>query len=180
MTKTKRDLLLHPVRLRLLAELSGRSMTTQQLATALPDIPQATLYRHIKRLVEGSIFQTVAETQVNGAIERTYAVAPGQDSFSPEDLADMSVSEHQETFNLFIATLSERFARYIAGADLTRLLEDGLSYNGTVIYLSEAERSELQAAFMNTISPFVSLGPAPKRKRYTLASIVIPDERKSI
>ena len=144
MAKSKQDLILHPVRLRLLTELTGRSLTSRQLAAALPDIPQATLYRHIKTLLDGGIFTTVAETMVNGALERTYAVASGQERLTAEELADMSSEEHKTAFNLFVAALSERFARYIDQADLSQLVEDGLSYNGTAIYLNESERAAFQ------------------------------------
>ena len=174
MAKSKHDLILHPVRLRVMTEMVGKALTTQQLAAALPDIPQASLYRHVKLLVDGGIFQVVAENIVNGAVERTYAIAPEQDRFAPGEL---SADDHKKAFNLFIASLSERFARYIEGADLSHLAEDGLSYNNTVIYLSDEERDTLQAAFSDAIRPFISLGPAPERRRYTLASLVIPDER---
>lgn len=42
---TKVDLLLHPVRLRVVQALLGQEMTPQQLVDALGDVPQATLYR---------------------------------------------------------------------------------------------------------------------------------------
>ena len=178
MGKAKRDLILHPVRLRLLTELTGRALNSRQLATALPDIPQATLYRHIKTLVEGGIFTTVAENMVNGALERTYAITQGQERLSPPDLASMSSSEHEQAFNLFVASLSERFARYIEQADLDQLHEDGMSYNGTAIYLTEEERVSFQEQIIAAIGAFTTLGPGPGRQRYTLASIVIPDDRK--
>ena len=177
MAKRKRDLILHPVRLRLLTELTGRSLTSRQLAAALPDIPQATLYRHIKTLHDGGIFRTVAESMVNGALERTYAVATGQARLTPEELAGMSSDEHKTAFNLFIAALSEQFARYIDQADLNKLIADGLSYNSATIYLSEGERQAFQAEIIAVIGKFTHLGPAADRKRYNLTSIVIPDER---
>lgn len=37
----------HPVRLRVIIALGGRTLTTKQLAEALPDVAQATLYRHV-------------------------------------------------------------------------------------------------------------------------------------
>jgi len=45
------DLVLHPVRMRiLLAVAHGQQMTPLALAAQLPGVPQATLYRHIKAL----------------------------------------------------------------------------------------------------------------------------------
>ncbi len=45
---TSADLLLHPVRLRIVqAFLADRALTTSELRTELPDVPTASLYRHI-------------------------------------------------------------------------------------------------------------------------------------
>lgn len=45
------DLILHPVRLRIVrAFLSGRPLTTSALGAELADVPPASLYRHVARL----------------------------------------------------------------------------------------------------------------------------------
>ncbi len=174
---SKRDLILHPIRLRLLTELTGRTLTSKQLADLLPDVPQASLYRHIKMLVEGGVFETVNLTPVRGAVERTYGVAQGQGRLGAEDLESMSVTQHQQAFHLFVGSLSERLGRYLETADLSRLKEDGMSFNGTAIYLSAVERKEFTERINEVVGRFVAEGPAPDRRRYTLASIVIPEER---
>ena len=48
-----RDLLLHPVRLRIVQALVGSPMTPLHLKEQLGDVPQATLYRHLSQLFEG-------------------------------------------------------------------------------------------------------------------------------
>jgi DNA-binding transcriptional ArsR family regulator len=42
------ELLLHPLRMRILTELIAHERTPSQVAAALPDVPHATLYRQIK------------------------------------------------------------------------------------------------------------------------------------
>ena len=50
------DLLLHPIRLRVVqAFLGDRALTTAGLRAELPDVPPASLYRHIGRLVDGGV-----------------------------------------------------------------------------------------------------------------------------
>jgi DNA-binding transcriptional ArsR family regulator len=69
------DLVLHPVRLRILqAFLGGRHLTTGDLARELPDVAQAGLYRHVSRLAKGGVLEVVGERQARGAVERTYAL----------------------------------------------------------------------------------------------------------
>jgi hypothetical protein len=177
MTQNQRDLILHPIRLRLMTELAGRQMTSQQLAQALPDVPQASLYRHIKKLLEGGAFEIVSEQVVNGATERTFAVAAGQERLSLAEAQAMTTAEHIQAFNTFAASLIEAFSRYMVGADPAQFAEDGVSYNRAVIYLDAAERAEFQEAVMALVGGVMANQPQPGRKRYTLASVVIPDER---
>ncbi len=53
---TSADLLLHPVRLRIVqAFLGDRALTTTELQAELPDVPAASLYRQVARLVDGGV-----------------------------------------------------------------------------------------------------------------------------
>jgi DNA-binding transcriptional ArsR family regulator len=47
------DLLLHPIRLRIVHAMSGgRTRTTSELSTHLADVPKTTVYRHVGLLTE--------------------------------------------------------------------------------------------------------------------------------
>lgn len=177
MARTKSDLLLHPVRMRIMTELAGRRMSPGQLATTLPDVAQATLYRHIKQLQENGIIEVVEETAVNGATERTFAVAAGQGRLTDDDLQGVTPAEHKHYFATFAASLIDAFSRYVDQADLPNMGADGASYNRAVIYLSDSEKEQFQTDIVNLLQAVMQNNPSPQRKRFTLASIVIPDER---
>jgi DNA-binding transcriptional ArsR family regulator len=175
MSKAKADLLLHPVRIRIMTEFSGRERTSQQLAEALPDIPQATLYRHIKVLVEGGVLEVAEEKRVNGAVERSYRVAQGGNRLTAEDMRAMSADDHIRYFTIYAASLIDTFSDYIQAAELWHVLDDGLAYNRAVVHLSDAERAQFDAEFEALVGRMLACQPAPERKRFTLASMVIPD-----
>lgn len=60
----KADALLHPVRMRIVqVPAQGRALTAQQLAEALTEVPQATPYRHLQKLVESGVLIVVDERQ---------------------------------------------------------------------------------------------------------------------
>jgi len=178
MPSIKADLLLHPVRLRIVTELMNRPMTPGQLAATLPDIAQATLYRQINTLQESGVIEVTEETPVKGAVERTYSLVTGSVNLSPEDMRGVSREEHAVYFNTFAASLMETFAHYINHVDLKTIGADGMSYNRAVIYLNAEERAAFQKAVTELIGQYMALPPTPDRNRFTLASIVIPDERE--
>ncbi len=71
MNKTRQDLLLHPVRQRILLATAGRRVTAQQLVNAMPDVPQATLYRNINKLAGAGLLVVVGERRVRNTVEKT-------------------------------------------------------------------------------------------------------------
>jgi DNA-binding transcriptional ArsR family regulator len=75
MVDSKVDLILHPIRMRIIMALAGERWTARQIAAALPDVAQATLYRHINALAEGGILRIVEERPVRGMVEKVYALA---------------------------------------------------------------------------------------------------------
>jgi len=75
MPVTSADLLLHPVRLRIVqAFLGDRALTTTALREELADIPPTSLYRQVARLVAAGVPMVVAERRVRGAVQRTYVL----------------------------------------------------------------------------------------------------------
>ncbi len=173
----KFDTILHPVRMRIVAEISERQVTSRELAAALPDIAQATLYRHIKRLLTGGILRIVREQAVNGAIERTYALVSEQNRISHDEVAEISAEDHIKYFSIFAAGLIDNFARYVRQSDPAQFRDEGMSYNQSIIHLSSEERAALERDLAELLSPILRNGPAPDRKPYTLSSVVIPDKR---
>src|SRR3712207_1545009 len=90
------DLLLHPVRLRVVqALLGGRALTTGELHTELPDVPAATLYRHVGVLADAGVLEVVAERRVRGSTERTYRLVAAAASVGPGEAATMTAEEHR-------------------------------------------------------------------------------------
>ena len=46
--------------------------TVKEIRKALPDIPRASLYRHIKILADSSILMVVGENRIRGTVESVY------------------------------------------------------------------------------------------------------------
>ena len=112
------DLLLHPVRLRIVqAFLGDRALTTSELRTELPDVPAGSLYRHVARLVDGGVLAVVSERRVRGALERTYVLRTAAARIGLDEVAQMTPDEHRQAFLMFVAGLIGDADRGLARGD---------------------------------------------------------------
>lgn len=170
----KANLILHPVRLRIVQTLAGRAMTAGQIAAALPDVAQATLYRHLSTLVKGGVLAITAERPVRGTVEKVYALAsPDAAHLGPEDAAHLTPEAHVRSFAIFLGALLGDFARYIYAPDADPIA-DGLGYYQYPLYLSDAEMQALADDLRRVLSPLMQQQPAPGRRRRLLNLILLP------
>jgi Helix-turn-helix domain len=167
------DLLLHPVRLRIVqAFLGDRALTTSQLREELSDIPPASLYRHVARLVEAQVLQTVAERKVRGAVERTYVLRVAAAQISPGEVAAMSPDEHRQAFMAFVAGLLADADRYLRRPDVDPF-RDKVDYRLGGMWLDDAEYDELLRDLARVLVPRRANGPRPGRRRRILATVLL-------
>ena len=109
MSVASADLLLHPVRLRIIkAFLGDRALTTSQLAAELDDVPAGSLYRHIARLTKAGVLQVVAERRVRGAVERTYTLRMAAAQIQLNEVRAMTLDEHTQAFTAVIEAMIRR------------------------------------------------------------------------
>jgi hypothetical protein len=168
------DLLLHPVRLRIVqAFLGDRALTTSALRAELADIPGASLYRHVARLVDAGVLAIISERRVRGALERTYVLRLTAARIGPDQLAAMSADDHQQAFMAFVAGLLGDFDRYLTAGDID-LVRDGVSYRIAGLWLNDAEFGDLLLELGRVLQPRLAIPPGSGRKRRILRSILLP------
>lgn len=171
------ELLLHPVRLRIVqAFLGDRELTTGHLRDELPDVPTASLYRHVATLVDGKVLEVVAERKVRGTFERSYRLNLANANVTGEDAAAMDVDAHRRAFMTFVAALLADFDRYLArdGFDLAR---DGVGYRQVALNLTDAEFTEFTAELRDVLRRRMALPPGPGRVRRLLSTVVMPADQ---
>jgi hypothetical protein len=169
------DLLLHPVRLRIVqAFLGDRALTTSELRADLPDVPAASLYRHVARLVDAGVLGVVAERRVRGALERTYVLRMTAATIGLDELEKWTPDEHRHAFMAFVAALLGDFDRYLAREGDIDLLRDGVSYSLTGLWLDDAELLELRREIFRLFQPRLANPPKPGRTRRILGSVLLP------
>jgi DNA-binding transcriptional ArsR family regulator len=176
---SRADLILHPVRMRLLATLARRQLTARQLSELLPDIPQATLYHHLGKLTRAGLLRVVSERRVRGTVEKLYAFADDNAFLGPGELANASRDDHLRYFTIFVTALIGDFARYLEQNQPIDPSVDRVGYREVPFYLSDEEFDQAAAAFSQALLPFMSDEPAPNRRRRLFAIVTFPDAESS-
>lgn len=171
MAETGADIILHPVRMRIISTLFRRHLTTQQIGAALPEVAQATLYRHLSRLAQAGVIAVVAQRPVRGVTEKVYALAEDSVQLDPRG---MGLEDWERGFAAFTASLLGQFTAYLRqpGSDPAA---DGVSFRAGALCLSDAELAQLRADLQAVLVPLLSQAPSPERRRRLLSLVLVPD-----
>ncbi|MEU9508751.1 helix-turn-helix domain-containing protein [Micromonospora sp. NPDC048170] len=167
------DLALHPVRIRILRTVAGTRRTTRDLAAALPDVPQATLYRHLATLVRAGLVEVVEQRRVGGATERIYALPGGAVTPDATALAAATREDHARWFTAFVSSLLSEFTRYLDREHID-YAADGVGYQQLVLHLSDAELARLAQDLSALLLPLVGHEPTADRIPRLLATVLLP------
>ncbi|WP_214102856.1 helix-turn-helix domain-containing protein [Acrocarpospora catenulata] len=174
---TSADLLLHPVRLRIVqAFLGNRALTTGDLIAELPDIPPASLYRHVSRLVQAGVLQVVAEHRVRGALERTYVLRVAAAIITPEEAETMTTDDHRQAFMAFVAGLLADFDRYVERDDVDPI-RDGATYRMAGMWLDDAEYADMLRDLLKVLQPRLANAPKKGRRLRILTTVLLPGDK---
>jgi DNA-binding transcriptional ArsR family regulator len=172
------ELMLHPIRLRIVnAVFDGLPFTTTQLLERLPDVPKATMYRHVGLLVDGGLIEIEGEERKAGAVERTYRLHQSRTVIDSAAAASMSNDDHRRGFAAGIASLLGEFDAYLKrkGAHPTT---DMVTYRQVSLWLTDAEKQALYRDFLTAVRKRVGHGASQGRRRHLLATIMFPTEGK--
>ena len=168
------DLLLHPVRLRIVkAFLGDRALTTRQLAAELPDVPAASIYRHVARLAEAGVLNVVSERRVRGITERTYTLRIYAAQIQPGEIADMGPAEHASAFLAYVAGLLGDFDRYLA-TEPDDPHRDGPATASAGLWLTDAELADYLRDLAAITQPRLANAPGQGRRRRMLYTVLLP------
>jgi DNA-binding transcriptional ArsR family regulator len=170
------ELLIHPVRLRIVHAMSGdRALTTAQLCARISDVSKATVYRHVGVLADAGVLEVDGEQRVHGAVERRYRLRRDRAVIDAAAGASVSLDQHRHVFATAMAILIAEFNAYL-DRDHADPVADSVGYRQHAIWLSADERAELISELRNAILPRLGNQPAPDRRQHLLSPILFPIE----
>ena len=123
------EVVMNPIRQRIFQYfLLHETGTVKELKKALSDIPNASLYRHIKILADHSILIVVGENRICGTVESVYRL--NKDALATED-------ESGNAVQMSLLSICASFARYFAGGNADPKRDMLLLTNCTLLLTDE-------------------------------------------
>ena len=157
------ELLLHPVRLRVVHALSaGRDLTTGELCDRMPEVSKVTVYRHVALLVEAGFLEVADEHRVRGAVERRYRLRQDRPPVDDKAAAATSLDDHRRGFAAAMVVLIAEFNAYL-DREGSNPAADAVSYRQGTLWLSPDELTGLLSEMLTILQPRLANQPAPGR-----------------
>lgn len=173
------ELLLHPVRLRVVHALSGgRELTTGELSARLSDVPKVSVYRHVALLAEAGFLEVAQERRVRNVVERQYRLRRDRPSIDGAAAAAMSLDDHRRGFASAMAVLIAEFNAYLDRTDANPTA-DSVSYRQGTLWLSPDELTEVLGELVAVLRPRLGNQPSPGRVPYLLSPVLFPTDPSS-
>ena len=145
-----------------------KEATSAEIGEELQDIPRASLYRHIKVLLDAEIITVVKEAFKRGSMEKTYAIAP-----------QMPYSDTNEEYNSLIQSalmgLQGEFYRYFSGEDPDPQ-RDLLTVGSASLVMSDEEMIDFLTAYGELLQKYMPNKPGEGRKVRKVTLVVSPNE----
>ncbi|MEV5014113.1 helix-turn-helix domain-containing protein [Streptomyces sp. NPDC053780] len=169
------NLLLHPVRMRILQTLVGAGeLTTSQLRERLPDVSPATMYRHVATLTQAGILEVVQERRVRGTVERSYRVRQDEALVDEEARTAMTKEDHRQAFTVFTGAMMADFDRYLARED-TEPAREGVLYRQGAVWATPEEFAALVEELEAVVARRTGHEPGDGRVRHIISLALMPD-----
>lgn len=157
------EIVMNPVRQRIFQYfLLHETGTVKELRKALPDVPSASLYRHVKILTDSSILLVVGENRIRGTVESVYQL--NKAALAIED-------ETGNAVQMSLLSICAAFARYFSGGNADPQ-KDMLLFTSCTLVLTDAEFSGFLSEVNEVALKYMKAEAAPgsKTRRITLIS----------
>jgi len=163
-----------PVKAKLIMEIQKQEKaTTGQLSGIFSQIPQATLYRHMKKMLIDGVIKIVDEIPIRGTVEKVYAL---DFNFAEDNNTVIEANDGKAYFQmatLYMLGILEEFKEY-ADRENIDLLGDGTGFSHVPIYATTEELIEAMGKIKDILQPLISNSYEEGRKLRNLCIISTP------
>ncbi|TYR78620.1 helix-turn-helix domain-containing protein [Priestia megaterium] len=174
-SSSKADVILHPIRMRIIQALAGNSYTVQELLERIEDVPQATLYRHLNVLKKAQVIRVEKEQKIRGTVEKTYALEDGKAFINAQEAKEITPEDHLRYFISFYTNLVGLAEDYLKGD--VDYAKDGFGYHQLELHLTDEEHQNFLNDYKELLMKYHLKARSDRRVR-TMATAFIPEKTK--
>jgi DNA-binding transcriptional ArsR family regulator len=179
--KTKTDILLHPVRMRIVQALLQEDMTASELILKFGNVPQATMYRQLKVLVDSELVKVTEERPIMKTVEKVYSAVKEHTQITKEEHSLLSPEEQLEFFTTYYTHLLQEVQNYLLNENFENSSNTNeFSYEDISLYLSKEEKKELIERYHALLKEFAERQSPSQKTAFTLSTIFIPSVKGEI
>ena len=177
LNKKLMECLSNPVMCRLLIEIEEQEQATaKKLAKIYPDIPQATLYRYLSRMLKDDVLKVVEENKIRGTIEKVYALNYALEIDKLDMLKENAGEDYFRIFTQYAMGIMREFQEYTERSDIN-IPADGSGFWSTPLYLSKKEVEEVAVKIQDVLNPLLENTPTGDRQLHNIDVIITPPKR---
>ena len=164
----------HPVKSKIYFEISSQgSATAKVIAGNHPHIPQATLYRYLKGMVEDGILRVAKECKIRNLTEKTYELTLNMNEELEKYIADNPKENISFLIQESLLGLQGDFASYFLREDADPL-KDGIGLYAVPFYATTEELKEIATQISEIMKPYFKADPTAERKLRNFVRIFTP------
>jgi len=168
------ECLSNPIKNKLLTTIKDRErVTTKELAEIVNQLPQTTLYRYLKKMVNDGLIKVVEENRVRNVNEKVYGMAIDFDAELKAIAEDVSSAASIAQFQRFVNGLVDEFKKNLPEGEVNSAREDYGFFIGP-IHASRDETKELIEKIREVIRPYEQNELTADRHLQSFAMIITP------
>lgn len=170
---SRADIVIHPVRFRIIQMLMSEELSTKQLAQRLADVPTSSLYRHMKILLDAGFLKVKETKLVQGIQEKVYGIDRSP-VLALSDFEGVTAAEHLNYFTIYLMTLIRGFSDYLAFSSDLNFLADHTGYTEVIVWASPEELNEFAKTLNQALSSLRANEENKQRNKQKIAIVTHP------
>lgn len=163
-----------PLNAKLILEIyEQKQVTTTQLSEKFNEIPQATLYRRLQKMLADNILKIASENHIRGTVEKVYSLSLDIDE-SKQQLYEANNGEAYMSYIMhYMMGILQEFQKYTAKENIN-LKDDGIGFSIAPIYATHEELQEARVKIGEIFTSLHNNKPSEGRKLHNLCIITTP------
>jgi len=168
------ECLAHSVKGKLLRTIAEQErVTTKELAQIISILPQASLYRYLKKMVDAGLIKVVEENQIRNVKEKVYGMAIDLDTELKKIAEDTSGATFLAQFQNFTNGIMDEFQTYLKDNEIPT---NGFAFGFGMlpIHVTNKEAWELYQKIEELLQPYHNNPLTHDRELRNFAMIFTP------